>query len=215
MLTVQRFTFNSLAEHTYVVYDETKACAIIDPGCFEQQEKQRLSKFIQAQSLRVTHLVNTHCHIDHVLGNRYIKDTYAAKLAIHPQDATILALAATYAPQYGFVGYEPTEAEVFLTAGDTLQIGNSQLAVLHVPGHSPGHIALYSSQDQLCFVGDVLFRGSIGRTDLPGGDYNTLIQSIHQQLFALGDEVVIYPGHGPATTIGIEKSNNPFCGLQA
>lgn len=216
MLSVQRFTFNSLAEHTYVVYDETKACAIIDPGCFEQQEKQMLSDFIQAHALQVTHLINTHCHIDHVLGNHYVKNSYSVKLAIHPQEVPMLQLATTYAPQCGIngiIGYEPTEAEILLTEGDTIQVGNTQLAVLHVPGHSPGHIVLYSRQDQLCLVGDVLFQGSIGRTDLPGSDHDTLIQSIHQKLFPLGDQVTIYPGHGPATTIGVEKSNNPFCKL--
>lgn len=213
MLTIQRFTFNFLAEHTYVVYDETKACAIIDPGCFERQERQTLSTFIQAHSLQVTHLINTHCHIDHVLGNQYVKNSYAVKLAIHSQEVPVLQLAATYASQYGIIGYEPTEAAIFLTEGDTIQVGNTQLAVLHVPGHSPGHIALYSREDQLCFVGDILFRGSIGRTDLPGGDHDTLIQSIHQQLFPLGDPVTIYPGHGPTTIIEIEKNSNPFCRL--
>lgn len=215
MLTVQRFTFNPLAEHTYVVYDQTKACAIIDPGCFEQQEKQQLSSFIQAHALQVTHLINTHCHLDHVLGNQYVKDTYAVKLAIHPQEVPILQQAPTYAPQYGLTGYEPTEAEILLTASHTIQVGNTQLTVLHVPGHSPGHIALYSSQEQICFVGDVLFSGSIGRTDLPGGDQDTLLQSIWQQLFTLDDQVTLYPGHGPTTTIAIEKRSNPFCRLQA
>lgn len=211
MLNVQSFTFNTLHEHTYVVYDETKACAIIDPGCFTTQEQTRLHAFIQEQGLQVTQLINTHCHIDHILGNRYIKDTYPVKLTIHPQELTNLQLAAAYAPKYGFMGYQPTEPDLFVQEGDTIPIGNSYLEVLHLPGHSPGHIALYSRKDELCLVGDVLFRGYVGRTDLPGGDYETLLKSIHHKLFSLPNSVTIYPGHGPTTTLGEEKENNPFC----
>ncbi|MHB9147245.1 MAG: MBL fold metallo-hydrolase [Candidatus Amoebophilus sp.] len=216
MLTVKRFTFNPLAEHTYVVYDPLdRYCAIIDPGCLEPHEQKRLSDFIQNEQLKVVHLINTHCHIDHIVGNAYIKRTYSVKLAIHPADLNLLSIAADHAPRYGIHGYEPTQADRFLTAGDIIQIGNNQLKILHVPGHSPGHIALYSEKDQFCLVGDVLFKNFIGRTDLPGGDYVTLIQSIHEQLFALQDEVIVYSGHGPNTTIGTEKTNNPFVRLQA
>ena len=210
MLHVQSFTFNALAEHTYVIYDETKQCAIIDPGCYEPHEQAALSTFITQHNLRVTHLINTHAHIDHGLGNRYVIDTYNVPLALHPADASLLQAAIEYAPLYGFPAYEPAEATVFLTPGKIIQIGHTSLSVLHVPGHSPGHIALYSAQDELCFSGDVLFQGSIGRTDLPGGDQAALLQSIRQQLLPLGDEVMIYPGHGPTTTIGAEKSSNPF-----
>ena len=210
MLQVHTFTFNALAENTYVIYDETKACAIIDPGCYEQHEQAALSKFIAQQALQVTHLINTHAHIDHVLGNQYVKETYGVKLTLHPEAIPLLQAAVQYAPIYGFTAYEPAEADVLLQAGDEIQLGHTLLQVLHVPGHAPGHIALYSHQDQCCFVGDVLFQGSIGRTDLPGGDHAVLLQSIYQQLWPLGDEVVIYPGHGSVTTIGAEKSHNPF-----
>jgi len=211
MLHVACFTFNAFQEQTYVVYDETKNCAIIDPGCSQVHEKKLLSDFIQAHGLQVKHLINTHCHLDHILGNQYIKDTYATALAIHPQELTNLQLAATYAPQYNIIGYQATEPDYFLMPGNVIQLGNSHLEIFYVPGHSPGHIALYSQQDQICLVGDVLFKGSIGRTDLPGGNYATLLESIHQKLFTLDDQVTVYPGHGPATSIGIEKRTNRFC----
>ncbi|OJW70268.1 MAG: MBL fold hydrolase [Candidatus Amoebophilus sp. 36-38] len=214
MLSVKRFTFNPLAEHTYVVYDETKSCAIIDPGCLESDEQKKLSDFIQEQGLHVQHLINTHCHIDHIVGNAYIKRTYGVKLAIHPADLELMRLAGAHAPRYGIFGYEPTTPDIFVAAGDFIQVGNHQLKVLHVPGHSPGHIALYCATNQICFVGDVLFKNYVGRTDLPGGDYDVLLKSIHEQLFKLDDQVTLYPGHGANTTIGVEKRNNPFVGAR-
>ena len=211
MLTVKRFTFNPLAEHTYVVYDPLdRHCAIIDPGCLELHEQKLLSDFIEREQLKVVHLINTHCHIDHIVGNAYIKRTYSTKLTIHPADLNLLSIAAEHAPRYGIYGYEPTQADIFLTAEDIIAIGDNQLKVLHVPGHSPGHIALYSEKDQFCLVGDVLFKNFIGRTDLPGGDYSTLIKSIHEQLFLLEDKTILYPGHGSSTTIENEKRYNPF-----
>ena len=210
MLSVKKFTFNPLAAHTYVVYDETKSCAIIDPGCLEPHEQKLLSDFIQEQGLDIQHLINTHGHIDHIVGNAYIKRTYGVKLAIHRADLELMQLAGAHAPRYGIFGYEPTIPELFVVAGDVITIGNHQLEVMHVPGHSPGHIALYGAADQICLVGDVLFKNYIGRTDLPGGNYAVLLRSIHEQLFKLDDQVTVYPGHGANTTIGTEKRNNPF-----
>lgn len=200
-------------EHTYVLYDQTKACVIVDPGCYEPHEKKMLSAFIQTHELQVVQLLNTHCHIDHVLGNHYVKDIYQVKLAIHEQEVPLLASVASYAPQYGMMNYEASKADSCLEEGDQVQFGETILEVLHVPGHSPGHIAFYNQETSMCFAGDVLFQGSIGRTDLPGGDHATLIQSIHQKIFSLSDKMVIYPGHGPITTIGEEKKTNPFCRL--
>jgi hydroxyacylglutathione hydrolase len=211
MLNVQSFTFNNLHEHTYVIYDETKKCAIIDPGCFTAHEQEELTNFIQQQGLQVTHLINTHCHIDHILGNQYVKDTYGVPLTVHPQEITNLQLAPQYAPKYGFIGYQPAQPDLFIQNGDIVTIGNSHLEVLHLPGHSPGHIALYSKKDAICLVGDILFKGYVGRTDLPGGDYDSLLESICRKLFLLDDSITIYPGHGPATTLGEEKANNFFC----
>ncbi len=210
MLYIQTFVFNSFSENTYVIYDQSQTCAIIDPGCYAPEEQKALSDFIQQHNLKVTHLINTHGHIDHVLGNQYVKDTYGVELALHEQEIPTLQAATTYAPVYSIMDYVPVEIDTWLREGDIIQVGATTLQVLHVPGHSPGHIALYSAQDRLCLAGDVLFQGSIGRTDLPCGDHPTLLQSIYQKLFPLGDDVVIYPGHGPTTTLGEEKRNNPY-----
>ena len=210
MLQIQKFTFNPLAENTYIIYDHTRACIFVDPGCATKHEEAVLSAFILEHDLEVTKVVNTHWHIDHIVGNAYVKQTYGVPLAIHPQDAFLLALSPQYAQQYGMTYCEPTVAEQMLEAGDKIKVGASQLQVLHVPGHSPGHIALYSAEDKFCVVGDVLFRNHVGRIDLPGGDYHTLIKSIQEQLLTLEDETIVYSGHGAKTTIGAERQQNPF-----
>ena len=213
MIKVKSFTFNPFQENTFVLYDESKSCIVIDPGCYENSEKQALTSFISTESLKVEKLINTHCHIDHVLGNKFVKDTYGVELYIHKNDEATLRAVETYAPSYGFPQFEPSRAEKFLEEGDTVKFGNSSLNILYVPGHAPGHIALVSDSDSFCVAGDVLFDGSIGRTDLPGGDFDTLIKSIHEKMFKLSDETVIYCGHGPTTTIGKEKVSNPFCSI--
>lgn len=210
MIQIHAFTFNALEENTYVLYDETGACVIIDPGCYDKNEKQELTSFIEANKLQVKYLLNTHCHIDHVLGNAFVKRTYEVDLYIHKADEPVLRAVQTYATSYGFVQYEPTEADHFLNEGDTVTFGNSSLEILFVPGHAPGHVAFYNKEQQFCISGDVLFHRSIGRTDLPGGNFNTLIRSIQTKLFPLGDQVMVYPGHGESTTIGEEKKYNPF-----
>jgi len=211
MLYVQSFTFNIFEENTYVVYSDTKKCIVVDPGCCEPYEQKALSAFIGQHHLHITGLVNTHAHIDHVVGNHYIQTTYDVPLALHEQEVPVLQAATQYAASYGFTTYQPVKAERLLIAGDVILVDNMPLKVLHVPGHSPGHIALYSQQFQICLSGDVLFRSSIGRTDLPGGDTEVLLQSIHQQLLPLGDETVLYPGHGSSLTIGEAKRDNSFC----
>ncbi len=213
MIKIKSFTFNPFQENTYVLYDESKSCIIIDPGCYEDDEKEVLASFISSESLTVEKLVNTHCHIDHVLGNRFVKDTYGVELYIHKNDEATLKAVETYAPNYGFPQFESATSDQFLEDGDSLTFGNSSLDILYVPGHAPGHIALVSSPDDFCVGGDVLFRGSIGRTDLPGGDFDTLIKSIHEKMFVLSDSMAVYCGHGPSTTIGEEKVSNPFCAI--
>jgi glyoxylase-like metal-dependent hydrolase (beta-lactamase superfamily II) len=210
MLQIQTFTFNTFAENTYVLYDETGACVIIDPGCYEKHEKKELQDFIQDQKLQVKYLLNTHCHIDHVLGNAFVKHTYKVDLYIHRSDEPVLKAVETYASSYGFAQYEPSLPEHFLEEGDIIHFGKASLAVLFVPGHAPGHIAFYSQEQQFVIGGDVLFQSSIGRTDLPGGNFNTLINSIRTKFFTLPDGVTVYPGHGGSTTIGMEKKYNPF-----
>lgn len=196
-----------------MLYDETRACVIIDPGCSNKQEEDQLKKFIADNNLSVTQLINTHCHIDHVLGNAFVKRTFGVKLFIHKIEERLLRAVKTYAPNYGFFGYQDTEPDGFISEDDVLQVGNETLKILFVPGHSPGHVAFYHEQSQSLIGGDVLFYNSIGRTDLPGGDYDTLINSIHQKIFTLPDEVTVYCGHGPVTKIGYEKRTNPFCAI--
>lgn len=212
-MTIQTFVFNPFQENTIVAFDETREAVLIDPGCYEPEERKDLDDFISTQKLTVKYLLNTHCHIDHVLGNDYVKEKYKVKLLIHAYDEPVLRAVKSYAPNYGFPGYRETLPDEFLKEGDTVQFGNTTLHVLFLPGHSPGHVGFYNSVQKVILSGDVLFDGSIGRTDLPGGDFNTLIDSIHRKLFTLPDDVVVYPGHGRTTTLGEEKISNPFCAL--
>ena len=213
MIKIQHFVFGPFAENTYILSDETGECIIIDPGCYEREEKETISTFLNQNNLKVVKLLNTHCHIDHVLGNDFIKEAYGVTLATHEKEAPLLKAVKSYAPNYGFVNYREAEIDEFIDENDMIKFGQSELEILFVPGHSPGHIAFYNREQKLCIGGDVLFQGSIGRTDLPGGDFNTLIQSIHQKFFALNDDVTVFCGHGPATTIGDEKKSNPFCAI--
>ncbi|MBT1702006.1 MBL fold metallo-hydrolase [Chryseosolibacter indicus] len=213
MMQLETFVFNPLQENTFVLYDETKECVIIDPGCYDKSEQYELEEFIAHKGLIVKMLLNTHCHVDHVLGNYFVKEKYKVKLLIHEKDEITLKAVQAYAPAYGFHQYQPSLADGFLNEGDTISFGNQSLKVLFVPGHAPGHIAFFNEKEQILIGGDVLFYNSIGRTDLPGGNYDTLIQSIHQKLFTLPDTTKVYPGHGQDTTIGFEKRTNPFCAL--
>lgn len=213
MVRVHSFVFNPFAENTYVLYDETREALIIDPGCFEAAEKQALDDFIVAHRLKVVKLINTHCHIDHVLGNDHVKTRYGVPLLIHRKEEPLLRAVKSYAPNYGFFTYQDTTPDGWLEEGQQLTWGASRLSVLFLPGHSPGHVALYHVGQPFVVSGDVLFKGSIGRTDLPGGDFDTLLFSIQQKLFQLPDNVVVYCGHGPKTTLGEEKVSNPFCAI--
>ena len=211
MITVQSFTFNPFYENTYVLYDESDECVIIDPGCMEKGEQQELQHFIHEKNLRPVRLLNTHTHIDHVFGNHFVASTWSLGLEIHEMDQPILAALPQTAELYGFVQMEPSpQPSNFLDETNIVEFGNSKLDILHVPGHSPGHLAFVDHEQQQVIQGDVLFLGSIGRTDLPGGDFDTLISSIKNKLFPLSDGYKVYTGHGPQTTIGSEKQNNPF-----
>ena len=213
MISIQSFVFNPFQENTYVIYDDTKESVIVDPGCYDEEEKAELSDFIVDHKLTVKMLLNTHCHIDHVLGNAYIKEKYNTKLYIHPIEEFVLNAQKVLAPHYGMHNYHEAKPDAFLQEGDHIEFGAQKFRVLFVPGHSPGHIAFYNERERVVLAGDVLFQNGIGRTDLPGGNYETLISSIHQKLFTLPEEVSVYPGHGDETTIGMEKRTNPFCAL--
>ncbi|MFY0651598.1 MAG: MBL fold metallo-hydrolase [Cyclobacteriaceae bacterium] len=213
MIEIQNFVFNAFMENTYVIYDESKEAIIVDPGCYERQEEEELTSFIESENLNVVKLVNTHCHIDHVFGNQFVKDKYGVGLYIHKADEETLRSVKVYAPAYGFTNYNEAEADGYFDVSDTLDFGNSSFEIVFVPGHAPGHIAFINKEQKVCIGGDVLFDGSIGRTDLPGGNFEQLIQSIHTELFVLDDDTTVYPGHGGTTTIGKEKMSNPFCAL--
>jgi hydroxyacylglutathione hydrolase len=213
MLQVKKFTFNPFAENTFVLFDDTKESIVIDPGCYEKAEQQELVDFITTNNLVVKKLINTHCHIDHVLGNAFVKRKFNVQLYIHPIEEPLLRAVNTYAPNYGFYQYEDSTPDAFFAENDFVEFGNQKLKILFVPGHSPGHIALYDAASKSLLGGDVLFENSIGRSDLPGGNFNTLISSIQEKFFALPDDVTVYCGHGEETSIGFEKRTNPFCAI--
>jgi len=211
MITIQKFAFNAYSENTYVLYDETGECVIIDPGMYEGAEQNALVSFIKEKSLKPVLLLNTHCHLDHVFGNKFVFDTWGLKPQFHEGELPILQAVPGYAPSMGFTRYEISPLpEVFLSETGKVNFGNSSLEFIFAPGHSPAHLCFYSPADSFLIGGDVLFYGSIGRTDLPGGNYAQLIKNIQEKLFVLPDETVVYPGHGPSTSIGFEKQHNPF-----
>ena len=210
-MQIQVFTFNQFFENTIIVFDETKKCIIIDPGCYTLSEKGTLQKYISTNNLVPVKLINTHCHIDHILGNNFIAKTYDLELEMNANDMELIKSSNEIAQLYGFTDYEMSPLpKKFLNEGDTLEFGNSQFKILFTPGHAPGHISLYSEKDGLLISGDVLFNNSIGRTDLPGGNYDLLIESIKNKILTLNDNTIVYCGHGPSTTIGNERLNNPF-----
>lgn len=210
MITVKGFTFNPVQENTYILFNEQGYCAIIDPGCYFSTEKRELQDFINQYKLEHKFLLNTHCHLDHVFGNMFIYETYGTPLHIHEREKPVLAYAPVSGKSFN-LPFDNYEGEiVLLKEGQEILLGTDILKVLFVPGHSPGHICFYCKAQNFVIGGDVLFKGSIGRTDLPGGDHETLLRSIRQELFTLPDDVIVYPGHGEATTIGFEKKYNPF-----
>lgn len=211
MITLKKFTFNAYSENTYVLYDETQECVIIDPGMYEGNEQNELTSFINQEHLNPVLLLNTHCHLDHVFGNKFVFDTYGLKPKFHKGELQVLEAVPSYAPSMGFTKYEVSpHPDEFLSETGTISFGNSKLDLIFAPGHSPAHLCFYSKADSILIGGDVLFYGSIGRSDLPGGNHEQLIQNISEKLFVLPDETKVYPGHGPATTIGFEKEHNPF-----
>lgn len=210
MTAITHFCFNPFQENTYLISSEDGECWIIDPGCMYPQEKQELQDYISRNQLRTTRLINTHCHLDHIFGNQWVMDTYGTGLDIHLEELPVLQAAPRVAGMFGVQLPPQPEPTYFLTEGELLQLGDSTLEVLFTPGHSPGEISLLNRAERYVIAGDVLFQGSIGRTDLPGGDYDTLIRSIKTQLMTLDDDFIVYSGHGPATTIGAERKHNPF-----
>lgn len=210
MLQVKRFVFSPIQENTYLLYNELNECIIIDPGCYFDEEKNSLRDFIEKTGLKAKLLLNTHCHLDHVFGNKFISETYGLKLHLHKLEEKVLSFAPTSGLMYNMPFDNYSGEFIFLKEGDKVTLGNDELRVIEAPGHSPGSICFYSAAQNFIISGDVLFQGSIGRTDLPGGNHETLLNSIRQKLFVLPDETLVYSGHGSPTTIGMEKRYNPF-----
>lgn len=210
MFIIKQFVFSPIQENTYVIYNETGECCIVDPGCYFGNERNELKEFIQESGLSPKYLLNTHCHLDHVFGNKFIHATYGLIPHVHEKEVPVLNRAAEAGVMWGMPFDNYQGDLIFLREGDTIRLGEDAFKILFTPGHSPGSIAFYCEAQKFILGGDVLFRRSIGRTDLPGGDFDTLINSIRQQLFTLPDDVTVYSGHGPETTIGYEKVNNPF-----
>lgn len=210
MISVEIFEVNPFQQNTSVLYDETGECAIIDPGFYDRAEEENLLDFIAEKKLNPVLLLNTHCHIDHILGNKFVAERYNLDLWMHKDDLPLLQAAKSYAHLYGLNYNHSPEPVKFIKEGDVIKFGKSELQVLHVPGHAPGHVIFIDEPGLQIIGGDVLFRGSIGRTDLPGGNHDQLINAIKEKVFTLNPKYVVFPGHGPKTTIGYEKENNPF-----
>lgn len=210
MLKVQSFVFNDFQENTYVIWDDSAACAIIDPGCFREAERKVLSDFIGSKGLKPTLLLNTHCHIDHVLGNEYVMGKYNLPLHLHSDEVSTYQDTKRWTAMFGIPPLNMPEDTVFLSPGSTIGFGNTSLEVLFTPGHSVASLSFLHRASLQLFAGDVLFKQSIGRTDLPGGNLSVLLKSIKEQLLVLPDETIVYAGHNEATTIGEERRLNPF-----
>ena len=212
MASVIKFTFNAFQENTYVVVDDkTKECVIFDPGCYDQGEKEQLKTTIEQRGLKPVRLINTHCHIDHVFGNKFVAATWNLGLEIHEGELPVLQAVPQVAAFYGMPPAEKSpDPSRFIEEGELIKFGETTLKALFTPGHSPASLSFYCEKDKFIIAGDVLFYGSIGRTDLPGGNFDALITSIKTEFFPLPDETVVYAGHMQETTIGFEKKNNPF-----
>lgn len=207
-MIIQTFTFNGFQENTSVVYSG-KDAVIVDPGCYERFEQQALLDFIQSNELKVHAILNTHCHLDHVLGNAFCVDQFQVDLITHKEELFTLSLAERSAQMYGFPAFvNSPEPTVFVEDNQIIRFGELEFKIIFAPGHSIGHIAFYNEANAVLIGGDILFKGSFGRTDLPGGSMEVLKKSIHERMFTLPENTIVYPGHGPTTTIGEEKRSN-------
>lgn len=213
MTQVHFFAFSPFSENTYVIYDDTKECIIIDPGCYTPEERKELSDFIHKNQLKPVRLINTHCHLDHVFGNRYVAETYQLALEIHEGELPVLESVPVVSQMYGIPNVQQSpdpDPNKYIKEGDVIEFGNTQLAVFFTPGHSPASVSFYCEKEHFIIGGDVLFQGSIGRTDLPGGNLDTLMKSIFDHFLTLPDHTIVYSGHGNPTNIGTERARNPF-----
>lgn len=210
MIRTEALLFNDFQVNTYLVWDDTRDCLVIDPAFYSSDEQERFKSLIKKMGLKVTGQLNTHCHVDHILGMEFLSTQFDCPIRAHHEELQIIKNAPLMGEMFGWKVNAIEGIDEFIEEGQMVPVGDHFLKILHVPGHSPGSVALHSKEGGFVITGDALFRGSIGRTDLPGGDYNTLISSIGTKLLTLPPETVVYPGHGPASTIDFEKSQNPF-----
>ncbi len=210
MLKVKQFVFNPFQVNTYVLYQPHAEAVVIDPACSTNEEFQELIDFIEQQGLALKFLVNTHCHIDHILGIQMLKEHFGVKAYAHIDDFPLLQMAPGHAMMFGLYLDSVPSIDDTLNHGSVFNINDTKIEVIHTPGHTKGGICLYSENDKFLITGDTLFNLSIGRTDLPGGSYDTLVKSIKEKLMVLPDDVQVYPGHGNRTSIGFERKSNPF-----
>ena len=210
MLHIKSFVFNPVQENTYILFNESNDCIIIDPGFYFDEEKDAIQKFISQNKLTPKILLNTHCHLDHVFGNKFIAEAYKLTLQIHKDEKAMLELAPVSGLTYNMPFDNYVGELIYLKEGDIIQLGNDELEAIETPGHSPGSICFYCRKQHFIIGGDVLFQRSIGSTDLPGGSFETLVGHIRNKLFVLPDETKVYSGHGDVTTIGEEKKYNPY-----
>jgi hydroxyacylglutathione hydrolase len=210
MLHIKSFVFSPIQENTYILFNESNECIIIDPGFYFDDEKQEFRRFINEKKLLPKKLLNTHCHLDHVFGEKFVAETYHLIPYIHPNEKVVLEFAAASGLIYD-MPFDSYKGELqYLKEGDIVRLGDDELSVIEAPGHSPGSICFYCKKQNFIISGDVLFQQSIGRTDLPGGSYETLISNIKNKLLVLPDDTIVYSGHGTETTIGEEKKYNPY-----
>ncbi len=210
MVRIEKFIFNAFQVNCYILTEDSGVCAIIDAACYEDREKQEVKEFIERNNLRLVRNLNTHCHIDHILGNKFIADTFGIYPEYHEGSVPLLVPANEIAGSFGYTIDEIPAPAGFLKDHEKITIGTSDLEVLYTPGHADGSVCFYNKEQGFVLTGDVLFRDTIGRTDLPSGNFDLLMKSIHEKLFTLPDNTIVYSGHGPETTIGYEKLNNPF-----
>ncbi len=209
-MQIALFQFNPFQENTYVVWDATKECVIIDAGCYSAPERRRLQTFIEEKGLKPMMALNTHGHVDHILGVEFVRETWGVPFALHGADKFLVESAVEHGAIYGFNVEAIPQIDLMLDNESQVSFGDTTLRLIHTPGHTPGHICIYAEEDKKLFTGDTLFRESIGRTDLPGGDYSWIMRSIIDRILPLGGDVEIYPGHGNHSTIGHEALYNPF-----
>jgi hydroxyacylglutathione hydrolase len=210
MFKIRKFIVNPLQENSFIISDETGECIFIDPGFYFPEERERVKIYVSDNDLRPVLIANTHCHFDHIMGVEFLRKEYNIPFMAHHDDAFWVENAVDQGKMFGFSIDPVNMPDSFFSDQGTVKFGNSMLSIIHIPGHSPGHVVFYSREEKLLITGDVLFYGGIGRTDFPGGDFQTLISGIRNKLLSLPPEIKVLCGHGPDTTLGREKSSNPF-----